>query len=151
MKIRHSANKAMKHTNLIISYIYSLSTTNLPLPPQQNTSKQTANAFLYTVSDLQPFWAAMICTVLSWHTGNMHEQRQSMLPCTYFLYLVDSTKSTGCFQSVLLNPIMTTNFRKKCYLLFGKFEVAYMSVICFALVRLWQVSFLLTLLHCWIY
>lgn len=128
-------------------------TLNNEFTPSASTQTNGA-ALLYTASDLQPLWASMICTVLSLHAGNTHEQRQSTLLSTYFPHLVEKSvvlwwfySISWCFRSILLNPVMSRNFRKKFCILFWKFELAYMSVICFALARLWGVSFLLTLLH----
>ena len=142
--------------NLSTSHIYWLSTTNSYLLPLH---KINGNALPYTASDLKLVWGSTICSVQSLHTGNIHKHRLCILLCTYFLYLPEksivlwwfckSTQSAGCFQSMLINPIMNSNFRKKFCTLFWKFEVAYTCMICFVLVRLWRVSFLLTLLHCW--
>lgn len=142
--------------NLSLSHIYWLSTTNSYLLP---VHKLNSNAFLYTASDLKLVWGSMICSVQSLYTGNMHKHRLCILLYTYFLYFTEklvvpwwfckSTQSAGCFQSMLINPVMNSNFRKNFCTLFRKSEVAYMCMICFVLVRLWRVSFLLTLLHCW--
>lgn len=98
----------------------------------------TLNLFCYThclqfASDLKLVWGSMICSVQSLHTGNTYIVRLCILLYTYFLYFPEksivlwwfckSTQSAGCFQSMLINPITNSNFRKKfCTLYFGNLK-----------------------------
>lgn len=74
-------------------------TLNKEFAPSASTQTNGA-ALLYTASDLQPLWASMICTVLSLHAGNTHEQRQSTLLSTYFPYLVEKSVALWWFYSI---------------------------------------------------